>query len=84
MMIRLALDHTHAGVKHYAGQTVDLPPDICAEIVKRTGAVRQAAQEAFAESVAGRAAAILAAPRVPESIEESAPDADATPETTEE
>ena len=75
MIIRLALDHTHAGVKHYAGQTVDLPPDICAEIVQRTGAVRQATQDAFAESVAGRAAAILAAP-VPEPEEQVVPETD--------
>lgn len=77
MMIRLALDHTHAGVKHYAGQMVDLPEEICAEIVTRTGAVRQAAQEAIAESVAGRAAAILARKPEPEQPDAVEPEPDA-------
>lgn len=77
MKIRLAMDHTHAGVKHYAGQIVDLPEDVCAEVVKRTGAVRQAAQEAFAESVAGRAAAILTPKPEPEQPEAAEPEPDA-------
>lgn len=77
MMIRLAMDHTHAGMKHYAGQLVDLPEEVCADIVKRTGAARQAAQEAFADSVAGRAAAILEPKPEPEQPEVPEPEPEA-------
>ncbi len=40
--VRLSVDHTHAGVKYYAGTRVELPSEVVEEIILRTGALREA------------------------------------------
>lgn len=49
--IKLAMDHTHAGEKYYAGNDVELPDDVAERVIRLTGATRASAVDAAAGPV---------------------------------